>query len=593
MSRHSLTLLGALSMLALFAAANVLAYIHLGAAVRDVTRERLYQLSEPALEAAANVAEPVKLTFYYSRLEGFSVPEVRHYAERVSAVLRAFERASGGRIRVEEVDTALEPVAADEAKAAGLSDAPLPGRKAPFLMGLVGRNSVDDVLSLPRLDHKAPGLLEYDIARMLIHLEHAERPRIGLLDAEVLRGPVAMRAMLADLESRFDIERLSAAELRERAARFDALLIVQPDPMSRDEQYDLDQALMRVGRAVILADPASHIDNASSFELTPLMSRWGMVLLNEAAFDPLQRGAVEGAAAPSALHLRAPERQMNAADLAAARFSSGLRLASAGSLAPVTGSALDFSPLVSGLEDYQSIDLLPASKLTSQAALARWAKDLPDERMAHIFGARADGAIPSGFPERAGPGHLAASDAGGVLYVIADTDFVDAALSSGDEPVDNAIVLAALADAAAAPQSLRGFVARAKRESPLFVLQQMRHEAEQADIEDKQRLRDQLAAAEDELAELLASHRSGLMVGVGALYDGADASAERLMLADKSVDIRQRLRKLEDRSRRSLDRTVAWVIVLNTCVAAFLFACAGIVAGLIRRSRLKSIRMRG
>ena len=93
-------------MIAIFAAANLLAQIWLSSARADFTENQLYTLSDGTRMTLADLAEPIDLTFVYTRDVGQEFPAVRAYAVRVRELLDAYRTLGGSNVRVREIGPA-------------------------------------------------------------------------------------------------------------------------------------------------------------------------------------------------------------------------------------------------------------------------------------------------------------------------------------------------------------------------------------------------------------------------------------------------------------------------------------------------------
>ena len=132
----------------------------------DFSQGDQYTLSEGTRETLKSLAEPVDLTFVYSRTLGQDFPAVRAYAERVRELLQTYENIGQRKLHLIEIDPSPFSTAEDEALAAGITGIPT-ANGDPLYFGLIGRNAVDDELVIPFLDPERESTLEY---LSLIHI---------------------------------------------------------------------------------------------------------------------------------------------------------------------------------------------------------------------------------------------------------------------------------------------------------------------------------------------------------------------------------------------------------------------------------------
>ncbi|MFN3294695.1 MAG: Gldg family protein, partial [Gemmobacter sp.] len=87
-----MTLLAAVILLA----GNIAAQKLLAGARLDFTEGKLYTLSDATRVTLRDLAEPVELTYVYSRRVGQDYPAIQAHAARVRELLAAYAAASGG-----------------------------------------------------------------------------------------------------------------------------------------------------------------------------------------------------------------------------------------------------------------------------------------------------------------------------------------------------------------------------------------------------------------------------------------------------------------------------------------------------------------
>src|SRR5688572_3758005 len=126
MNVKNMSLIGALLALVLFFAVNIAANASLRSVRMDLTEEKVFTLDEGSKSIAKGIDEPINLYFYFSRKLAREIPQVIDYADRVLGVLREYERASGGNIRLSVVDPEPFSEEEDQAVERGLQGVPLP-----------------------------------------------------------------------------------------------------------------------------------------------------------------------------------------------------------------------------------------------------------------------------------------------------------------------------------------------------------------------------------------------------------------------------------------------------------------------------------
>ena len=96
-----------------FLAFNSFSALTLTGARLDLTEQKLYTISEGTERILGELDEPINLYFFYSDKAARDLPVLRNYAVRVEEMLKAYERAADGKIKLHIVDP--EPFSEDEA----------------------------------------------------------------------------------------------------------------------------------------------------------------------------------------------------------------------------------------------------------------------------------------------------------------------------------------------------------------------------------------------------------------------------------------------------------------------------------------------
>jgi len=177
-------------------AVNVLA-AHLITDMRlDLTKGRLYTLSDGTRNILAELQDPIVLRLFLSGERASRLPGVGSYAVRVRELLEEFARASNEKIMIQVIDPAPFSEAEDRAVAYGLRGIPLDGDGNTFYFGLVGTNSFDNEFAIPFMSLEREELLEYDLSRMVYQLAHPDLPVMGSISGLPLDGGGPQAAMM-------------------------------------------------------------------------------------------------------------------------------------------------------------------------------------------------------------------------------------------------------------------------------------------------------------------------------------------------------------------------------------------------------------
>ena len=506
----------------------------------DLTGYQLNTLSPAARDLAASLNEPIELTFFYNETVGRDYPEVRAHAERVRAMLKAYVRASGGKLTLTEINP--EPFSAGEdiAIASGIDAIPTEGLE-PLYFGVSGLNRVDDRLAISYFRPEQHSSLEFDLAVFLSRLDKPDLPAIGILSGLRAFGPAAdgsARRLNRTLMSGYDIDWLSGETLS-IPDNVSTLLVIAPQTLSDYSAYQIDQFLLRKGRVIILIDPAPLLTGVSPppEPLQKMLTHWGVTpSQNTLADDDLALTYGEGERQP--LYPGPGPANRSRTDFLVSGLQRNINFGGAGWLnvdADINNPVTDliFSGDTPGYltpEQLQSIDLSPTGVRGARSPIGQ--KVPIAIRISGDFST----AYPDGSPEPVLPDdpvlrritegnltdrpHLDRSETQGEIVIIADTDFLLDAFyvqpQTGNAVADNEAFILSMLDQFAGRPELAALRARpATRPMSRILDLRRRSEAEFVDAQDaaqekldavQSRLRGPISEADPQLrAEYLAA----------------------------------------------------------------------------------------
>lgn len=603
----------------LLLAGNIAAQKLLAGARIDFTEGGLYTLSHGTRTTLEDITEPVDLTFAYSRKVGQEFPAVQAHAARVRELLASYAAASGGRVRVREIDPSPFSEAEDEALAAGIAAVPSGGND-PLYFGIIGRNTIDDVRILPFLAPEQDLTLEYDLTRMISRLNDPEPPHVGILSS--LQGmsspdPAGGYTLLQDIARSFDVTPL-AEDFSALPADLDVLLVAHPSPLSSRQEWLVDQYLLRGGRALFLVDPAAKTavtgdvfgvsSELARSSLGRLGRAWGVELSPDAVADaafalpvPVEtaNGRIEELAHP--LFIGVPAEAMNREDPITADLRRVVNFGAPGALlvgTPPPGVTL--TPLAMTGPSPSYIDAGEAARDMPPAEVLRQYRSEPAPlplamRISGLLvSAFPSGAPPIDLPRDPGaaeaaraaaaslPPHIRAGERAAEIVVVADADFIADEFyiveGGGLAVADNgALVLNAL-DALAGGGELSRLRSRAPALRPMTRIENMRADAEEQYFRQQEELETRLAAAQARLAELQGEGTGdGFFAGDLEAQLTEDQRFELNGLREDILTLRARLRETERDYRRGIDQLEGTLKAINIWGGPLLVALAGLI----------------
>ncbi|MBY9065879.1 Gldg family protein [Hyphomonas sp. WL0036] len=619
------TLLAAVIMLA----GNIAGQSLLAGARLDFTEGKLYTLSDATKETLRDLAEPVELTFVYSRRVGQDYPAIQAHAARVRELLAAYRAASGGNIRVREIDPKPFSEAEDEALAAGVSAIPASGD--PLYFGIIGRNTIDDVRLIPFLAPERETTLEYDLTRMVARLDNPEPPSVGILsslDGMRALGGDSGYTVLQDIGRSFTVEQIPD-DFR-TLPDVDVLLLAQPPSLTARQEWLIDQFILRHGRAIFVVDPAAKTALTGSFfanseslarsSLGRLGTAWGVELAPQAVADaanaltvPVESalGRIEEMAHP--LFVGVPAETMSRDDPITADLMRVINFGAPGALiAKALPEGETFAPLIMTGPSPSYIDPARAARDMSPNEVLQSYMTEPEPL---VIAARLSGELRSAFPNGAPPidepadeaeaeaaraeaqdllPHIAASETPAEIVLVADADFLSddfyVVPGSGVVVADNGAFLLNALDALAGSGELSRLRSRAASLRPMVRIDEMREAAEDQYFRQQSELESRLSAAQARLNELQSAVTGdGFFAGDPEAELTAAERAELSRLREDILSLRANLRDIERDYRRDIDRLEATLKAINIWGGPLLVTLAGL---LVWRRQVKLRRKR-
>ena len=269
--------------IALVAAITILA-VHvvtrMTEAVRvDLTEDRLYSFTDGTREILNKMqtegAEPIDITVYFSETTGKSLPSFIKqfivYEDYLQALLREYERAAGGKIRVQTIDPKPDSDEAQEALDDGLDGKPINQHGDLFFFGLhfetqTGSTDVIDFLWPDRQED-----VEYEISRRIYELLWPSTQKVGILSSlEVMPSsdPYMAQLLAAQgrqapqpwvavrlLQERYQVSRIEPDTDHISPDEVDLLVVIHPRTFSTKTVWAIDEWVATGGNTLIFVDP--------------------------------------------------------------------------------------------------------------------------------------------------------------------------------------------------------------------------------------------------------------------------------------------------------------------------------------------------
>lgn len=514
-----------------FLAFNMLAGLTLTNARVDLTEQKLYTISDGTRKILGEIDEPINLYFFYSDKTAKDLVVLRNYARRVEEMLKAYERAAGGKIKLHIVDPEPFSEAEDKAAEFGLQAVPLQQGGDQVYFGLAGTNSVDDTQIIPFFPLDQEEFLEYEISRLVQSLAKPERPVVGVISGLKLNGgfdmatrqPTAPWMVMEGIRQLFQIESLKG-DIDQIPEKVSVLLLVHPKNLPQQTQYAIDQFVLRGGKLLAFVDPWSEGDSGMEMpgepggdkasDLNVLFKAWGLQMVpGKVLGDGANAMSVNvGEGRPPARHaawLNLPRHSLDQSDVSTAGLEN-ITVATAGILKPLEGAKTQFVPLIQSSEYAMPFDVQRFGMLTDPEELIR---ELEPTGERYTVAARISGPAQSAFPDGIEGRKDGLKSAKNInVIAVADTDILSDRMwvqvqdffgQRVPQPwADNSGFAINALDNLAGSDALISVRSRGRFSRPFDVVEKLQRDAEVKFREQEQVLQQRLADTEQKLASL-------------------------------------------------------------------------------------------
>src|SRR5437762_3067668 len=242
----------------------------------DLTDGRLYTLSEGTTKILRNLQAPVKVKLYISQGESVPVP-LRSFAQRVEDLVREFKSVAGANVVIERYNPRPDSEEEDAAQLDGIETQQLTTGEQFYLGAAVSQ--LDRKQTIGAITPQRERLLEYDLVRAIARVGTSERPKIGLMAGLPVLGerfnPFTRQSsepwvLAGELKREFDVKEVPMSG-KEIDKDLNVLLLIHPRDMAPEQEYALDQFVLRGGKLIAFVDPYAYFDQAPQMPGVPPM----------------------------------------------------------------------------------------------------------------------------------------------------------------------------------------------------------------------------------------------------------------------------------------------------------------------------------
>ena len=578
----------------------------------DLTEGRLYTLSEGTKKILRNLQAPVKVKLYVSQGESVPVP-LRSFAQRVEDLVREFKSVAGGNLVIERYNPRPDSEEEDAAQLDGIESQQLVSGEQFYLGATVSQ--LDRKQALAAINPQRERLLEYDLVRAIARVGANERPKIGLMAGlpvlDEKFNPFTRQSsepwvLAGELKREFDVKEVPFTA-KEIDKDVNVLLLIHPRDIQPEQEYALDQFVLRGGKLIVFVDPYAYFDQApqmpgvppmpSSSNLPTLFKAWGVEYDPNKVISDVVFGSGGGARyTPTVLSLN--RTALSRDDVVTGSIET-LLYAFGGAFGLKPAEGLKATELVHSSPNSMLVDNAEATKSGDQATRSFKPSGSPMPLAVRLTG-KFKTAFPDGLKGDkdkpvAGTPALRESGNDNSVILVADVDMLaDGAAVDVQEMFGRKIVVPSNGNLAFALGMVEQFAAgdelislrsRASAFRPLTVVRELEAEAQKQYFGKIQALEDELQKTNAKLQELQKAQGAGAK---GGQILSAEQQAELERFRKRVAETRLELKEVRRSLRQDAEALVFWTKVVNIALMPILVALFGVGVALIRRRRVRA-----
>ena len=225
----------------------------------DFTSTKTFTLSKGTKNVLANIEEPLKIEFIYSRSLSKNIPIIQNYANQIEGLINRYVGLAKGKIEFQIIEPEPYSDEEDYVERFGVQGFPVDQEGSNIYFGLIATNTTDDTEIIPFFDPSKAGSLEKQLTDIVYKLNRIEKPKIGILTQVETQSPnpnIPLQGeyiLFEQLGNYYEIEYLSpTAEIFEN---IDLLVVYHPAEISDITEYAIEQFILRGGKTLIFVDP--------------------------------------------------------------------------------------------------------------------------------------------------------------------------------------------------------------------------------------------------------------------------------------------------------------------------------------------------
>ncbi len=612
---------GIVVMAVLMVAINVITnHLHLR---KDLTEDKLYTLSDGSKQIIKKLKSPVTLRFYCTRSQTEMPIYLKSYAKRIEDLLKEYQIAGGGKLKIEKYDPSPDSDAEDAASLDGIDGQTLQTGEKIYL-GLAV-NSIDETLSIPFLSPNNESTLEYDITRLILRVANPSQIVVGIMSTLPVMGDAPPPnvgypqrqaptpwVFVSELKKDFDVREIEidAANIPEDIS---VLVVVHPKEVSDQTQFAIDQYVLGGGKLIAFVDPMSAIESQfaksdsgrpsppGSSTLKFLFDAWGVEFDTQKIIIDMKNATEVGGqggqrqTSPSVLSL--DSRSLNVGDIIASSLDKVI-FAYSGAFTGEVEDGLTKTVLVHTSKQSQLVESYKA-QLPEKAI----AKDFRPDDKEYALAIRLVGNFKTAFENGAPAGegddsasqeseYLKESAESGAVILVADADMIyddfwvrkTSFFGQTIHQVfsDNNNLLQNSAEQLSGDSSLISIRSRGVTNRPFLIVKGMQLEAEKKYKKEISDLEEELSEAQQKIGELNRTKKDQSQ----RFIMSKEQARELEKFQEKKVEVNQRLKELRKQLRKDVDSLEIQLKLINIASVPAGVCVFGLMFAFIRKRRM-------
>lgn len=591
----------------------------------DFTDGKLFTLSKGSQVLVEKLEERVDFNFYFSRsVDGLPI-SFKNYGTRVEEMLRQFEAASNGMIRLNIINPEPDTEEEEAATTAGITPNPI-GNGQNLYFGLV-LTQADNQETVPFFAYQKENSLEYDIAKALYTVQQWDKPTVGIITGLPVVGtpqffpgqqPQSQDwVFIQQLRQNFDITQINTPT--DWPSVVDVLMVVHPQNLDDQMLFAIDQHILAGKPTFIALDPSSYFMKAQqnqqqmmmgqppqgvSSNLRQLFTAYGIDFNDmEILVDPENGAQVSTQAGPMQMPtwLNLDEAALNSNEFILSQLDSIL-MVEPGSFGKTEDSDLEIIPLVQSSDKAGKLFAMLANQIRNPVQLTQnMTASEGQETIAGFVRGDLKSAFPDGKPKPLTPEgeeeaptpeedhatYLTESSAPSSLFVIADSDWLQDQFSvqrifgSLFQPLnDNLNLLTNTIEFMSGSQDLISIRPRGNTIRPFKVVEEIEKDAQVEYQQKLDELNNEVQEFENRIRELQTQQGGG-----NSLIITPELRAEIQELQSNAASKRAERREVRKKLREKVESLGFNLALANLTVIPGIVFVAGILFFIRRHNR--------